>query len=220
MRPAPTAIRGSICGPDAGDDVAVSVSFRQLPNLITVFRLALIAPLAAALLHHHGMAALLLLFAAALSDAADGFLAKHFSWQTAVGAMLDPIADKLLIATVFVTLAVQGGVPVWLAAAAVGRDLVIIGGACVYRLRFAVLPVRPTVISKLNTLCQLLYIVSVVARQEFARPPAWLVTVLGAMVFVTVATSGLDYVLTFARRARREQSALREQGPRQARRSA
>jgi cardiolipin synthase len=179
----------------------VSLSFRQIPNLITALRILLIAPIAIALAHDQLLTTLLLILAASVSDAADGFLAKQFGWQTELGALLDPIADKLLLVTVFVTLAVRGGVPVWLMAAAVSRDLLIVSGALAYRRWIGTVRMAPSLISKINTLCQLGFVASVVARQKFSLPPAWVVTLLGALVLLTVVISGLDYVITFAERA-------------------
>ncbi|MDE2347005.1 MAG: CDP-alcohol phosphatidyltransferase family protein [Gammaproteobacteria bacterium] len=177
---------------------------RQLPNLITAVRIVLIAPITAALWRHDWPAAIGLFGAAAASDAADGFLARRYGWQTRLGAWLDPAADKLLLAAIFVTLAIQRSVPVWLAAAVVGRDLVIVGGALAYRARVGRLQIRPTALSKINTLLQLLFALSTVARLAGGWPPAWFVTQLGALMFVVVAVSGLDYVLTYAGRAARQ----------------
>jgi cardiolipin synthase (CMP-forming) len=179
----------------------VSASLRQIPNLITILRILLIAPIAIALSHEQLLTSLLLIGVAALSDAADGFLAKQFGWQTELGALLDPLADKLLLVTIFVTLATLGGVPIWLMAAAVGRDCIIVLGALAYRRFIGTVRMEPTLISKINTLCQLAFVVSVVARQEFTLPASWIVTLLGALVLLTVAISGLDYVITFAERA-------------------
>jgi cardiolipin synthase len=179
----------------------VTVSFRQIPNLITVLRILLVVPIAIALAHEQLLTSLLLICFAGASDAADGFLAKQFGWQTELGAVLDPLADKLLLATVFVTLASLGGVPIWLMAAAVGRDLVIVMGALAYRRWIGAIRMEPSAISKINTLCQLAFVACVVARQEFFVPPAWVVTMLGALVLLTVVVSGLDYVITFAERA-------------------
>ena len=133
----------------------MSLSLRQIPNLITVVRILLIVPITIALVHEQLLTTLLLIGVAAVSDAADGFLAKQFGWQTELGALLDPVADKLLLATVFVTLASLGGVPIWLMAAAVGRDLRDRHG------RSGIPPVdryvrmEPSAVSKVNTLCQL-----------------------------------------------------------------
>lgn len=179
----------------------MSELFRQVPNLITIMRILLIAPIAIALSHDQLLTSLLLIGFAAVSDAADGFLAKQFGWQTELGAVLDPLADKLLLVTVFVTLATLGGVPIWLMAAAVGRDFLIVLGALAYRRFTGAVRMEPTLISKVNTLCQLAFVVCVVARQRFSVPPSWFVTLLGALVLLTVVISGLDYVITFAERA-------------------
>ena len=177
---------------------------RHIPNGITALRILLVVPIALALLHGELITTIALFGAAAVSDAADGFLAKRFGWQSEVGSVLDPAADKLLLATVFVALAVLHWVPLWLMAAAVARDLIIVSGAIAYRVRFGPIDVRPSAISKLNTLCQALYILGVVGRQEFAAPPAWVVVMLGAFTFVTIAVSGIDYVLRYGKAALRE----------------
>jgi cardiolipin synthase (CMP-forming) len=161
---------------------------RHIPNIISVLRILLVLPI--------------LLFAvAALSDAADGFLAKRFGWQSELGAVLDPIADKALLVTVFVTLGVMKLVPLWLMAAAVARDVVIVLGAAAYRIVIGPLQAHPSLISKVNTLCQAAFILLVVSRAKFSLPPEWVVTCLGALVFATVAVSGIDYALVYGRRA-------------------
>jgi cardiolipin synthase len=179
----------------------VSWSARQIPNVISSIRILLVAPIAVALAHHRLSTTIALFGIAALSDAADGFLAKRYGWQSELGAVLDPAADKLLLATVFITLAYMKLVPSWLMAAAVARDAVIVLGALIYRFWFGPLNVRPSIVSKFNTLCQAAFILAVVGREEFAVPPAWTVTLLGALVFATVSVSGLDYVLIYGRRA-------------------
>jgi cardiolipin synthase len=179
----------------------VSWSPRQIPNIISSIRILLVAPIAVALADHQLVTTIVLFGAAALSDAADGFLAKRYGWQSDLGAVLDPAADKLLLATVFITLAYMKLVPLWLMAAAVVRDAVIVLGALLYRFWFGPLNVRPSIVSKVNTLCQTAFILGVVGREEFSFPPAWVVVVLGALVFVTVMVSGIDYVLIYGRRA-------------------
>jgi cardiolipin synthase len=179
----------------------VSRSLRQIPNVISSIRIVLVAPIAVALVHHQLMTAIALFAMAALSDAADGFLAKRFGWQSELGAVLDPAADKLLLVTAFVTLAYLRLVPLWLMAAAVARDAIIVLGALLYRYCLGPLAMRPSMVSKFNMLCQVAFIMTVVGREEFGVPPAWGVTVLGALVFVTVVISGIDYVLIYGRRA-------------------
>jgi cardiolipin synthase (CMP-forming) len=179
----------------------VSWPLRQIPNLITAIRILLVVPIAVALTEHRLELTIVLFGAAAFSDAADGFLAKRFGWQSELGAVLDPIADKLLMATVFVTLAYLRLVPIWLMAVAIARDVIIVTGALLYRFCLGPLSVRPSVVSKFNTLCQAAFILAVVGREGFSVPPEWVLVLLGALMFVTVVISGIDYVLIYGRRA-------------------
>jgi cardiolipin synthase (CMP-forming) len=182
---------------------------RQIPNLITSLRILLIAPIALALLHHLLLIALGLFCLAAVSDLLDGFIAKRFGWQSALGGVLDPAADKLLLATSFVVLAVMRLVPLWLMATAVARDLVIVGGALAYRLWLGPVEARPSNLSKLNTLCQALFILCVIARQQFSQPDAWVIVTLGALTFLTTVVSGIDYVLRYGKAAFEESRSRR-----------
>jgi cardiolipin synthase len=179
----------------------VSWSARHIPNVISSIRILLVAPIAVTLMHHQLVTTMALFGVAALSDAADGYLAKRNGWQSELGAVLDPLADKLLLVTVFITLAYMKLVPLWLMGAAVARDAIIVSGALLYRVCFGALSVRPSVVSKFNTLCQAAYIMAVVGKEELSIPPTSVVTVLGAMVFVTVMVSGMDYVMIYGRRA-------------------
>ena len=143
----------------------------------------------------------------ALVDAAlDGWLAKHFGWTSRLGKILDPIADKLLLVSVFGTLAWLRLVPMWFVAAVVLRDLVIVGGAAAYHFLIGYLEGHPTPVSKLNTLLQLSFVLTVIANAAW-RLPAALPMGLGAAAFVTTVVSGLDYVVTYARAAVKESSA-------------
>jgi cardiolipin synthase len=180
------------------------VSLRQLPNLICVARILLVVPIALALYDGNYERTLLIFALAAFSDALDGFLAKRFGWTTELGKVLDPLADKLLLVTVFIMLAVVGITPVWLATLVVARDVVIGLGAWIYRVAFGPLNGRPTAVSKLNTGVQLLYVLAVVSTAGFDRlpPVPTLVLLLGAAVLVTTSVSGIDYVITYTRRAR------------------
>ena len=179
----------------------MSWSARHIPNVISSIRILLVAPIAVALMHHQLVTTMALFGVAAVSDAADGYLAKRNGWQSELGAVLDPLADKLLLVTVFITLAYMRLVPLWLMVAAVARDVIIVSGALLYRICFGALSVRPSVVSKFNTLCQAAYIMAVVGKEELSIPPVWMVTALGAMVFVTVMVSGMDYVMIYGRRA-------------------
>jgi len=185
---------------------------RQIPNLITGLRILLIAPIALALLHHQLRLALGLFLVGAASDLLDGFIAKRFNWQTALGGVLDPAADKLLLATSFVVLAVMHLVPLWLMATAVARDLIIVSGAIAYRLWLGPIEARPSMLSKLNTMCQALFILCIIARQQFSQPADWVIVMLGALTFLTTAVSGIDYVLRYGKAAVDESRSRRTLG--------
>ena len=165
-------------------------------------RIALIAPILILILQGSFGWALALFGLAGFSDGLDGYLAKRFDWHTRLGALLDPIADKLLVAGLFITLAYTQDIPVWLAAVVIVRDVVIVAGATVYN--FFVRPVEgePTRVSKLNTALQLLFLLFVISRAGFGWPEPIALTVLGASVLVTVVISGVDYVWSWSRRAR------------------
>ncbi|HIP94029.1 MAG TPA: CDP-alcohol phosphatidyltransferase family protein, partial [Leucothrix sp.] len=87
----------------------------HIPNIISVLRILLVLPIASLLLDEAWMSAFILIFIAGISDAFDGFLARAFHWQSKLGSMLDPIADKLLLVVIFVTLAYRDIIPNWLA---------------------------------------------------------------------------------------------------------
>ncbi len=165
-------------------------------------RILLVPPILLLILDSSYAWALLLFWIAGTSDGIDGYLANRFDWGSRLGALLDPIADKLLVAGMFVTLVHTGHVPVWLAVIVILRDVVIVAGATAYN--FIVGPVQgePTRISKLNTALLLLYLLFVLSRAAFGWPQEITLTVLGASILVTVVISGVDYVLSWSRRAR------------------
>ncbi|MDP9082414.1 MAG: CDP-alcohol phosphatidyltransferase family protein [Pseudomonadota bacterium] len=174
---------------------------RHIPNFISALRILLVAPIAVSLAQHRPTVSVFLFGVAALTDAIDGLLAKRFGWQSALGGVLDPAADKLLLVTVLIMLAYLKLVPLWLVETAVLRDVVIVGGALAYRFWIGPLSARPSMISKLNTLFQAGFVLAVVGREAFSGPPAWLTMLLGALLFVTVVISGIDYVLVYGRQA-------------------
>lgn len=177
------------------------MSLRYIPNLLCVLRMLLVYPVAYWILQGRFPAVMGLFALAAFTDALDGFLAKRFGWTSELGKMLDPAADKLLLITVFVCLSVTGLAPWWLTALVILRDLVIVCGALTYRQLFGPVRGSPTAASKLNTLCQIVFCLAVVATAAYGWPGATAITALGALVLLTTAVSGIDYVLMYSRRA-------------------
>jgi cardiolipin synthase len=176
---------------------------RHIPNALCILRMLLVVPVAWLLSAGEYQLTLWLFAFAGFTDGLDGFLAKRCGWMSELGKILDPLADKILLVGVFITLAALGAVPVWLAATAVARDLVITFGAITYKhlYGYGELHGRPTAISKLNTLGQIIFLLLVVAARASDITPLVAITALGAFVFVTTVVSGLDYVITYSRRA-------------------
>lgn len=175
---------------------------RDIPNMLCVLRIVMTVPVGWAIIEGRYPLAMGLFFVAGVTDGLDGFLAKRFSWQSRLGGLLDPAADKLLLATAFVTLWMAGYVPTWLLVAVVTRDLVIVIGASLYHFRVQRLEAEPSVVSKLNSFLQLLYILSTLSLLVFGLPPGWLIAALGWLVLFTTTFSGIDYVVRWAVRAR------------------
>lgn len=176
-------------------------SLRFIPNALCILRMLLVLPVAWLLAHHQFEYTLWLFAVAAATDGLDGFLAKRFGWMTELGKILDPLADKILLVGVFLMLGIMELVPLWLAITAISRDVIITAGAITYNAIFGALEGHPTWISKLNTLCQIVFVLLVVGAHAAGSVPHNLVVVMGALVFVTTVISGIDYILTYSRKA-------------------
>ncbi len=173
----------------------------HLPNLISALRIVLVLPLAWFLLQHDFDIALLLVFIAGMSDALDGFLAKHYGWTSALGSVLDPLADKLLLVVTFLSLGYLALVPAWLVVAVLARDIIIVTGGVAYYVSIGRFDMAPTLISKLNTLMQLVLVFGVVLAQVFDFPRMWMIEIGVWIVLATTVLSGIDYVWTWGRSA-------------------
>jgi len=138
---------------------------------------------------------------AALSDAADGFIAKRFNQATVLGGYLDPLADKALLVSVYVTLGEAGTIDLWLVILVVFRDVMIIGGALLFRLLTRSLTMRPLMVSKINTVAQLTLAGVALGAQGLDLDVGGLVVGLTYVVAATTLISGIAYVVGWARRA-------------------
>ncbi|MEJ2257678.1 MAG: CDP-alcohol phosphatidyltransferase family protein [Woeseiaceae bacterium] len=177
------------------------MSLSWIPNAISLLRILLVAPILVLIADHEFIWALALFLVAGLSDGVDGFLAVRNGWTSRLGSLLDPAADKLLMTGLFVTLAWVGFVPVWLAAAVIARDVIIVIGAMAYNFLIRPVPGEPSRISKLNTALQMLFVLFVLSHAGWGWPDEIALTILGAAILVTVVISGVDYVLSWSRRA-------------------
>ena len=175
---------------------------RHLPNLITGLRIALVVPLCLLILDQRYPAALLVAAVAGFSDALDGLLAKRFAWQSWIGGMLDPLADKLLLTACFITLAMVGAIPPWLTVLVVVRDLVIVAGAIAYHALIGRFDAAPTRLSKWTTVVQIVFVLYQLAHRADLMPSMReLDLALIALTAGLTVVSGLHYVIIWARRA-------------------
>jgi cardiolipin synthase (CMP-forming) len=171
----------------------------NLPNLISSARL-LSVPLAIWLIlgDSYGIA-FWVFVAAGLSDALDGYIAKRFDRRTRLGALLDPIADKALLTSVYVTLGVEGQLPDWLVILVVFRDVMIVGGFVLVQATATARQFDPLYISKINTSLQIALIAFVLGRLGLGLADGAVTTVFIAAVAVTTALSGASYFVRWAR---------------------
>lgn len=174
---------------------------RDIPNVITALRFLLVPPVVILLLQERFTAALIVFGVAGLSDGLDGFLARRFDWRSRLGGIMDPLADKLLVVSSFVTLGWLGLIPAWLVLLVILRDLVIIAGATFYHMRIEQFEAEPSIASKLNTAAQILLVLAVLYSSGIQTLPVMLMDVLLYGVLVTTLWSGFDYVWTWGRRA-------------------
>ena len=175
---------------------------KDIPNIISGLRLIAVIPVVWLLLEQEFGWALVLFAVAGVSDGVDGYLAKRYGWQTPLGGMLDPLADKILLVSCMLVLGSMGLIPVWLVLAAVFRDLVIVGGALLYHFRVANVEAAPTLASKLNTVLQLVLVVLVILDAGVYPLPKALIEVLIWSCLGTVVVSGIQYVWVWSRKAR------------------
>ena len=127
----------------------------NIPNSLTLLRIVLVPFVVWLIITHEMTAAFVLFLLAGLSDAADGYIAKRYGWRSELGAYLDPIADKALLVSIYVTLGFAGHLPVWLVIAVVSRDILIVGAVVLSWMLSRPLSMQPLLISKANTLAQI-----------------------------------------------------------------
>ena len=178
------------------------MQLRDLPNIISALRLVAVIPVVWLLLEHRYGWALLLFAVAGVSDGVDGYLAKHYGWQSRLGGILDPLADKTLLVSCFLVLGSLGKLPIWLVMAVIFRDLVIVSGALLYHYRVADVDAAPTLASKLNTVLQLVLVILVIMDAGPIPLPDALIEALIWACLATVVVSGVQYVWVWGRRAR------------------
>jgi cardiolipin synthase (CMP-forming) len=168
-------------------------SLLNVPNSLTVLRILLIPVFVGFLVYERYDYALVTLLIAALTDGLDGIIARVANQRTRLGAYLDPLADKLLLTTGFLALAIMHLIPLWLVILVVSRDFILLTGTLLARLTESRVDISPTMLGKGTTLVQLAYILLVVLFASRRMDPALLQPLLYLMVALTML-SGLHYL--------------------------
>lgn len=164
-----------------------------IPNFITLLRFLMVPAVVYALLLDEMLPAFILFVAAGISDAVDGFIARHYNQQSELGRYLDPMADKLLLVTVFIMLAILGYLPQWVAVLVVSRDVLIVMAVLVSSVMAQPVDMNPILVSKTNTALQIALISVVLAEQAFGFTLGWLTTGLIYAVAVLTILSAAAY---------------------------
>ncbi len=168
--------------------------FAQLPNFLTLLRIAMVPVVVVLLGDRQYEAALFVFVLAGITDGLDGWIAKRYHLQSAFGAMLDPIADKLLLVSTYTMLTFLGDIPFWLLVIVLFRDFLIVGGYWFLIAMQTAPKVKPIITSKINTFMQIILVVMVLlSKAEYLT----LTPILPSMfiaVFASTVISGLGYL--------------------------
>jgi cardiolipin synthase len=170
---------------------------QTIPNLITLLRIFLV-PLTVWLIisEAYGAAFTSFLIAGA-SDGLDGFLARRFAWQTELGAYLDPLADKALLVSVYVTLGFMKVLPAWLVIIVVSRDVLIVGAIILSRVLDKPVRMAPLRVSKVNTAAQIVFVIAVLGVAALSEPLDRLVNYASIPVALLTLASGAAYLVAW-----------------------
>jgi cardiolipin synthase (CMP-forming) len=170
-----------------------------IPNYITIFRFILVPFIVMALLSGYVGAALIGFVIAGISDGIDGFIARRYNQGSELGAYLDPIADKLLLISLFVVLGFVKELPVWLVVIVVSRDIFIIGAVLLGAVIGKPLEMRPLLVSKANTAFQIILVSVTLADIAFEFSLAGSRMVLVWIVALLTAASATAYLMTWTK---------------------
>ncbi len=166
----------------------------QIPNLITIMRIILIPFFLWQLFTAQFVPAFYLFLVAGLSDGVDGFLARRFQWTSELGARMDPAADKLLMLSSFISLAIIHAIPMWLMWVVVLRDVIMLSGTGGVFYVVGDVDFNPNFIGKLNTVLQIILIAMLLYQLAYQYLPDRLITILMYVVVTTTLLSLVEYV--------------------------
>lgn len=178
-----------------------------LPNLISVLRLLLVPVIVAMIVSGADLAAFWLFVLAGLSDAADGIIARRFNLFSELGAYLDPIADKALLVSIYLSLALIGALPAWLVILVISRDILIVGAVILSWMLSQPIPMHPLMVSKANTTAQIMLAAIVLAEAGLELSTGGMRLLLIYVVAGLTAVSATAYLVEWLRHMGGSQSA-------------
>ena len=163
----------------------------NIPNLLTIFRILLVPVFVILIINYELKTALLVFILAAVTDGLDGLIARVFNQKTKLGAYLDPVADKLLLASAYITLAVKDILPNWLTVIVVSRDVIILIGIVVLVVMGKPVEIKPSLVSKTTTALQILTVIFVIMELNM---PSIITSSLIPLTAVFTIASGICYI--------------------------
>jgi cardiolipin synthase len=171
----------------------------SIPNIITLGRILLVPFIVWAIASNQMEIAFAIFVIAGVSDAVDGFLAKRFNMASELGALLDPLADKALLVSIYVALGIWGALPLWIVILVVSRDIMIVGAVIVSWLFGKPVPMKPLMVSKLNTAAQVAFAALVLGSVGFGFNIEPYDRVLMGLITIFTLLSVSFYLVEWAR---------------------
>ncbi|MDQ6994472.1 MAG: CDP-alcohol phosphatidyltransferase family protein [Mariprofundaceae bacterium] len=172
----------------------------SIPNILTLLRILMTPVIVYMVLSKQAWWAVSLMVIAGITDMLDGAIARYFNQRTTVGAYLDPLADKILLVSLFVSLFFVGKVPLFLFLAVVFRDAIIIFGAAAYEMVTRQLTIEPSLVSKATTFMQILYVSLLLLDMAMPTSPILVLTLMWC-TFALTCISGVHYMVIWTHKA-------------------
>ena len=177
----------------------------NVPNMLTLARIIMTPVIVYMVLSGEAWLALALMVVAGITDMLDGAIARYFNMRTTVGAYLDPLADKILLISLFITLFIVEQVPLFVFLAIIFRDLIIVLGAVTYEIVTRRLTMQPSFISKATTFIQIVYVALLLLNMAIIIP-AILLKIAMWLTFLLTCASGLHYLISWTNKAAKQET--------------
>ncbi|PCI44654.1 MAG: CDP-diacylglycerol--glycerol-3-phosphate 3-phosphatidyltransferase [Proteobacteria bacterium] len=179
----------------------------NIPNMLTLARIIMTPVIVYMVLSGEAWLALALMVVAGITDMLDGAIARYFNMRTTVGAYLDPLADKILLISLFITLFIVEQVPLFVFLAIIFRDLIIVLGAVTYEIVTRRLTMQPSFISKATTFIQIVYVALLLLNMAIIIP-AILLKIAMWLTFLLTCASGLHYLISWTNKAAKQETKI------------